>query len=155
VSEEHEAKMYLAILHSIFINTVKIVEELRTGAGMTAEDIQKIQALESIIKYFENTTDFLRIVDAAIEPMKSLLFSQTMSDTHEAIHFFVTAYQFQIDNASGGILGRSKYRETNKKLSGFVAEMLKMMRCSEQERKTAVVDAFKTIYLTTDTRNMA
>jgi hypothetical protein len=55
----------------------------------------------------------------------------------------------------GSWVGLNMYREMNKKLSGFVAEMLKMMRCSEQERKTAVVDAFKTIYLTTDTRNMA
>ncbi|KAJ3659541.1 hypothetical protein Zmor_011225 [Zophobas morio] len=138
LAEDHEVTVYMTILHSIFINSVKIVEELRTGAGMTAEDIKKIEALENIIKYFENTTVFLKVIENAVKPMKSLLFSQSMSDTNEAIQFFVTAYQFQIDNATEGVL-----------------EMLKIMRCSEQERQTAVVEAFKAIYLTTDTRSMA
>lgn len=104
-SEDKEVEIYMTILHSFYLNTVRIVEELRTGAGMTQQDIDKIKTLETVIKYFENTTEFLRIIDSAIEPIKCLLFSQTTSDMHEAIQFFVTAYQFQIDNACEGIQG--------------------------------------------------
>ncbi|XP_044255431.1 condensin complex subunit 1 isoform X2 [Tribolium madens] len=137
-SNEDRVKLYMTLLHSFYINTVKFVTELQTGAGMKEEDVQKIKTLEGVIKYFEDTVDFLRVAYSAIEPMKTLLFSQTMSDSNEAINFFITAYHFQIDNASEGIL-----------------EMLKMMRCNEQDRKTAVIEAFKTIYLVTDTRSMA
>lgn len=121
----------------MFLNLAKIKDELRTGVGMTAEDIRQIGILENTIKYLDTTKVFLQVLNSAIGPMKRLLISQAIGDMHEAINFFVTAFQFKIDGAAEGIL-----------------EMLKLIRYDEPERKNAVVDAFKKIYLTTDANNM-
>lgn len=104
---------------------------------MSSEDIKEIESFESSIKYFETIKTFLEVLNSAIEPMKQLLISQAIGDMHEAIDFFVTAYQFQIDGAADGVL-----------------EMLKLIRYNEPERKNAVVEAFKKIYLMTEAENM-
>nr|XP_008191925.1 PREDICTED: condensin complex subunit 1 isoform X2 [Tribolium castaneum] len=137
VANEDQAKFYMNILRSFYINTVKFLTEMRTTAGMSQEDVEKIKALEGVIKYFEDMVKFLRTIHSVVEPMKMVLLSDTMSDTHEAIKFFVSAYHFKIDNANEGII-----------------EMLKMMRTNHEERKSAVTEALRTIYLVTDTKSM-
>ncbi|KAJ8939307.1 hypothetical protein NQ314_011165 [Rhamnusium bicolor] len=141
-NEQDETELYLLILRSVFINVNKLIEELKTGNmqgtyKMTEDDFKKMEVLETAVDFLQDCVAFLKLIDSAIVPMTELLETTAIGDMHEAIEFFISAYQFNIDNASVGILA-----------------MLKIMQRNEQERKEHIVKAFKTIYLNTDTTNM-
>ncbi|KAJ8973310.1 hypothetical protein NQ317_019181 [Molorchus minor] len=139
-NEPHKADMYLLVLHSIFINISKVTEELRTGGSdneMTAEDFEKMDLLEKAVDFLKDCVEFLKLIDGAIEYMTHLLETTAISDMHEAVDFFTSAYQFNLDNSVQGILA-----------------MLRIMQRNEQERKDYIINAFKTIYLNTDSANM-
>lgn len=103
-----EWEMYLMHMHSIFFDITKLVEELRTRttANRTEEDIKKMDALEAHVDFLEDCVAFLSLIDAAIPTMIELLETTTIGDMHEAVGFFTSAYQFNIDNAMSGILGK-------------------------------------------------
>lgn len=69
------------------------------------ENLNRIKTLEAAVDYLEDTVKFLKILDYALIPMTELLQSVTVSDSTEAVNFFVAAYQFNLNNATEGILG--------------------------------------------------
>ncbi|CAH0557488.1 unnamed protein product [Brassicogethes aeneus] len=140
--ENSEVDMYLLILRTIFINVGKLVENLKNeiiqgGVKMTKEDFKKLETLEANAEYLNDSVKFLKLIDGSIPVMIELLETTTIGDMQEAVDFFITAYQFNIDSAQTGVLA-----------------MLRIMQRNEQERKDTIVDAFKTIYLNTDSKNM-
>lgn len=127
------------LLHAAFFDTIKAVEEyMNQGFVTTIKDLDKLNTMNKHIDFLKDCVKFLNEIDRAIDLMVDLLETTSVSDMQEAIQFFIAAYQFQIDRSEVGILS-----------------MLKLMQRNEQDRKDAVVEAFKTIYLTTDTADMS
>ncbi|CAH1118535.1 unnamed protein product [Phaedon cochleariae] len=135
-----ESDLYMTILYTIFFDVTKVVEQIQNQqfATVTQEDFNKLDSLSKQVDFLENCVSFLQVLDASLDVMKELLETTSIADMHEAIEFFIAAYHFNIDRATDGILA-----------------MLRLMQRNEQERKDAVVDAFKKIYLTSDASNLA
>lgn len=97
----------MTILHSIFFDISKIIEEIgnKQFLSVTQEDLAKLSELEMDVEFLKQCVGFLKLIDSAIDKMVELLETPSISDMHEAIQFFVAAYQFNIDRASTGILG--------------------------------------------------
>ncbi|XP_060529643.1 condensin complex subunit 1 [Cylas formicarius] len=135
--------LYMILCQSIFLNPTKLFEEIRTGIAeghiqdVTDYDINTIVELQKSIEYLDSIEGFLELVHSAVPTMVELLETTTISDMHEAVQFFITAYKFNIDDAIEGVMA-----------------MLHIMQRNEQERRDVVVEAFKKVYLTTDSKSV-
>lgn len=130
---------------------------LRNNHQVSEEDLKQLEILTTKVNYLTNAVKFLQLLDDALKPMKELLESSTIGDVQEAVAFFVAAYQFNLDGVSEGVLGKKKKKTTcNCRWYCFVviAEMMTVMQSNEQERKNLIVEAFKKIYLETDSNNL-
>lgn len=78
---------------------------MRLGVDVVEADVEKMESLKKSIARLDDMVTFLTTIDKALEKMKLLLFTPNNSDMHEAINFFVTAYQFNIDGTLDGIMG--------------------------------------------------
>ncbi|XP_030754810.1 condensin complex subunit 1 [Sitophilus oryzae] len=137
-----EADLYMLLMKTLFVNPLKLLEDLKQGVysgtvQATEEDVKKLESLQETIDYFTNAIAFLKLLDDALKIMVELLETTFISDMHEAVEFFTTAFQFNMANVDIGIMA-----------------MLKMMKRNEQDRKDVIVQAFKTIYLETDGNDM-
>ncbi|XP_018328034.1 condensin complex subunit 1 [Agrilus planipennis] len=132
LDKREEGNLFLVLMKTVFYGQ---------GSRGTFVDLETnfkvLEKLESHVQFLTNCVGFLQQINKAIRPMKELLESTSIGDMQEAVDFFVIAFQFKIENALDGILA-----------------MLRIMQRNEQERKEYVVNAFKTIYLTTDTKSM-
>ncbi|KAK5637917.1 hypothetical protein RI129_012212 [Pyrocoelia pectoralis] len=137
LDDDEKVHLFTTLIRTIFMDITSFDPNAKTAAVVSEDDLNKLVALESSVEYLTHTAGFLQLIDSAIKPMSDLLESVTISDMQEAIEFFVTAYKFNINNALFGVL-----------------EMLKIMQRNEQERKDHVINAFKSIYLTTDSTTM-
>lgn len=141
-NEADQVSMYMTVLASICLNPTKLMEELREnivnkGLKITEEDLKNMESLEASVTYLEDSVKFLELIDNSLDTMVELLETTAIGDMQEAVEFFITAYQFNIDNSNKGVLA-----------------MLKIMQRNEQDRKEVIIDAFKTIYLKTDSKNV-
>lgn len=141
-NEADQVSMYMTVLASIYLNPTKLMEELREnivnkGLKITEEDLKNMESLEASVTYLEDSVKFLELIDNSLDTMVELLETTAIGDMQEAVEFFITAYQFNIDNSNKGVLA-----------------MLKIMQRNEQDRKEVIIDAFKTIYLKTDSKNV-
>ena len=80
--------------------------------------------------------NFTSSIQKCIPTICHLLGSKNVSDVLEAIDFFVTGYEFGVNNAMVGIRG-----------------MLVLIWSKEQNVKEAVVTAYKRLYLNPDGSN--
>lgn len=108
-----------------------------TAVSKPFNQFDELQDLENSVEFYSHAVNYLKLIDQSIDPMKKLLESQAVHDMQEAITFFVSAYQFKIERAQEGIYS-----------------MLKLMQCNNNDRKIAVTEAFRKIYLTTDANSM-
>ncbi|KAL3271523.1 hypothetical protein HHI36_022001 [Cryptolaemus montrouzieri] len=129
VGEKGKIEMTLLLLKSVFI---------KPKSNSIEELYRKFDLLGKKHDFLKDTVTFLKLLDSALEKMVELLETTTVGDMHEAIEFFITAYKFNIDRSMLGIV-----------------EMLRIMQRNEPERKNAIVNAFKKIYLETDSENLA
>lgn len=130
---------YMGIFYTIFFDVSKIVGQLENQefVKVTEDDYRDMENMSSKIDFLSQCVEFLETIDAAIDVCVELLETTSVSDMQEAIEFFVAAYQFNIDRATEGILA-----------------MLRVMQRTEQERKDAIIGAFKNIYLMSDSDNL-
>ncbi|XP_066259885.1 condensin complex subunit 1 isoform X2 [Euwallacea similis] len=133
---------FVSRLKVIYMEDLQIMDEAKNGIShgdllITEEDFQKFEVLEKKVEYLQEAVSFLTIMDEAINLMKELLETTCISDMHEAVAFFIAAYQFGLDNAKIGIMA-----------------MLPLMKRNEQDRKDVVIEAFKIIYLKTNASDM-
>lgn len=82
---------------------------LRKNPNATEEDLKKLETLISKVEYSTDAVKFLRLLHTAFEPMKDLLRSVNLSDVQAAVAFFVAAYQFDLDGAIAGALGKLRF----------------------------------------------
>ncbi|XP_057657108.1 condensin complex subunit 1 [Diorhabda carinulata] len=138
-SSIEDLDFYMGIFYTIFFNVSKIVGQMENQefVKVTEEDLRNMENLSSKIDFLKQCVEFLETIDAAIDVCVELLETTSVSDMQEAIEFFVAAYQFNIDRATEGILA-----------------MLRVMQRTEQERKDAIIGAFKNIYLLSDSKNL-
>lgn len=86
---------------------------------------------------FQDSMMFAAQVQKSIPLLCQLLTSKTTSDVLEAIHFYVTAYEFGVNNAIVG-----------------VRKMLVLIWSKEASVKDAVVSAYKRLYVTPQAGNV-
>lgn len=95
-----ELHLYIALMHAIF-------NSYEFSGSFTQSNLEELTRTTNIVDYLNDIVTFLKLIDSAIKPMKDLLESQSIVDMQEAMEFFVAAFQFNIDNASLGILGEA------------------------------------------------
>ncbi|CAG9833306.1 unnamed protein product [Diabrotica balteata] len=134
-----DVEFYMGVFYTIFFDVSKVVGQLenREFVNVTADDLKQIENLSSKVDFLHQCVEFLQAIDEAIDVCIELLETTSVSDMHEVIEFFVAAYQFNIDRSSDGVLA-----------------MLRIMQRTEQERKDAIVAAFKTVYLLSDSTTL-
>nr|CAI5825010.1 unnamed protein product [Callosobruchus analis] len=137
---DDDVQFYMALLHYIFFDLTGLYKNIQNHQFKTisAEEMAEFDTLTRDVDVLQYFVPFLRLVDTSLHKMVDLLETTSITDMHEAIDFFISMYKFNIDGADLGI-----------------SKMLQLMRRNEQERKDAVVKAFKTIYLYTETQNLA
>lgn len=92
----------------MFFDIGKVVGELDKGEfkNVSEEEFKRLDALANEVDFLKMCSKFLTAIDSAIDVMIKLLKTTSVSDMHEAIQFFITAYQYNIDRVSDGILGK-------------------------------------------------
>ncbi|VEN54794.1 unnamed protein product [Callosobruchus maculatus] len=137
---DDDVQFYMALLHYIFFDLTGLYKNIQNQEFKTisAEEIAEFDTLTRDVDVLQHFVPFLRLIDTSLHKMVDLLETTSITDMHEAIDFFISMYKFNIDGADVGI-----------------SKMLQLMRRNEQERKDAVVKAFETIYLYTETKNLA
>lgn len=98
MNSDSEVQLFVTLMHTIF-NSREI------SVTMNESNLNELNKLENTIDFLNDIVTFLKLINSAIKPMKDLLESQSIVDMQEAIEFFIVAFQFNIDNASLGILG--------------------------------------------------
>ncbi|KAK4878019.1 hypothetical protein RN001_010525 [Aquatica leii] len=138
LDKEELASLFVTLIRMIFTDLTFGTGSLMASENVASEtELNQLVALENAVEYLSKAVGFMELIDSAIKPMSDLLESVSIGDMQEAIEFFVAAYKFNINNAVYGVL-----------------EMIKIMQRNEQERKDHVINAFKRIYLTTDSTTM-
>lgn len=89
-------------------------------------DVQKQQVL---VKYLKDCVNFAEQIKTAIPLVCSMLYSASVSDCQEAIDFFVTAHEFEVQ---GSLIG--------------IRKMIVLIFGDKTVRE-AVIDAYKRVYL--------
>lgn len=125
------ADLYMEILGCIYATSKE------ENAASSGSSLSKLIAVTVRMDYMKNCVKYIQILNSCIPHMNDLLESISITDFQAAVDFFVTANHFNIDNASKGIL-----------------EMVKLMQRPEQDRKDAVVNALKELFLETDAKNI-
>lgn len=107
--KSEDLDLYLTILHSIFFDVSNVLEQIgsKEFSNVSKEDLEKFSTLTTEVEFLQRCVAFLKLIDSAIDKMIELLETTSISDMQEAIDFFVAAYQFNIDRASTGILGKT------------------------------------------------
>ncbi|XP_065194710.1 condensin complex subunit 1-like [Sycon ciliatum] len=113
------------------------LEELiaRTGeqcaqGAMSAISAEQLTKQAMIVKYLADAVIFSEKMQNAIPILCQLLGSKSTTDIMEAVEFFVAAHQFGLAAASQG-----------------VRKMIMLMWSSEENVKTAAVEAYRRLYL--------
>ncbi|XP_050304793.1 condensin complex subunit 1-like isoform X2 [Anthonomus grandis grandis] len=124
---------------NIYMQGLQFLQALEDGmlqlddCTLTLDDVKKYDVLTEQIAYYTEVIRFVELMEKGVVEMMELLESTTISDMHEAIGFFIATYRFKFDNAHIGINA-----------------MIKMVNVNDAERKEALLEALKTIYLKTD-----
>ncbi|GJQ87930.1 hypothetical protein Trydic_g1193 [Trypoxylus dichotomus] len=134
IEHANEGEFLLKIIHNFYFD---VYNQLLTLTNKDSESSTHLSKQQELVSYYEDAVKFLKVLESAIEPMRDLLESVNISEMHEAVDFFVATYKFDIDNALQGIL-----------------EMLRIMQRPEQDRKVAVTNALKAIFLETNASSM-
>lgn len=67
--------------------------------------IKKLEEKENIVAFLEDSISFSKLIQQAIPLVYTLLMSKQSTDVNEAIDFFITAHNFNIETAKLGIMG--------------------------------------------------
>ncbi|XP_050308987.1 condensin complex subunit 1-like [Anthonomus grandis grandis] len=124
---------------NVYMQGLQFLQALEDGmlqlddCTITLDDVKRYDVLTEQIAYYTEAIKFVEMVEKSVVEMVDLLESTTISDMHEAIEFFIAAYRFKLDNAHIGINA-----------------MVRMVNVNDAERKEALLEALKTIYLKTD-----
>lgn len=89
----------------IFFDFLKIKDDSDNQTFFSRDDLERYMSLEKEMTFLKQCLEFLKSIELAFDKMIDLLDTTSISDMHEAINFFVTAYQFNVDKASTGITG--------------------------------------------------
>ncbi|KAL1512984.1 hypothetical protein ABEB36_002478 [Hypothenemus hampei] len=132
----------LTYFKSIYMERRNIGEKVNEGffSGeftLTEDDYNKYVTFKEKMVYLTETINFIEAIHKAVKLITELLDTPFMNDLQEAVSFFIVAYQFKIDNINDGIIA-----------------MFKVLKKNEPDRRDLIINAFKTIYLTTDSSNM-
>ncbi|KAI4467731.1 condensin [Holotrichia oblita] len=134
IAHQNEGEFLLKLIHNFYLD---IASQLLSLADTDREDVKNLNKQQELVDYYEDVVKFLKVLETSIQPMRDLLESVNISEMHEAIDFFIATYKFDIDDSLQGIL-----------------EMLHIMQRPEQDRKVAVTNALKAIFLETDATSM-
>lgn len=133
MNDQEQADFYTALLKEIFISIDSQATSQQDKQTISEQDLIELERSECKVTLLNIKVQFLELMHAAIKKMLLLLDSVTVADMHEAVEFFVTAQQFDMDNALLGVL-----------------EMLNLLTFIDQERQDVITEAFRTLYLKTD-----
>ncbi|GFY54758.1 condensin complex subunit 1 [Trichonephila inaurata madagascariensis] len=105
-----------------------VSDEPKTAEVDNAEEFAKQKA---VVDYLKNTLNFAEVIHGIIEPVSTLLHSSTQTDVLEAIDFFTSAAGSLVTGSDAGI-----------------RQVLELVWSNEVPVKEAVLNAFKSLYLT-------
>ncbi|XP_076036312.1 CAP-D2 condensin subunit [Oratosquilla oratoria] len=97
---------------------------------------EEVTKQKMLVSYLKGSVGFAEIVHKALPLVCQLLGSKQISDIMEAIHFFVTAFEFGMLNAMTG-----------------VRKMLVLVWSKESTVKDAVVNAYRRLYINIEASN--
>ncbi|XP_064610959.1 condensin complex subunit 1-like [Liolophura sinensis] len=140
-------KNILSTLQKVFVDYKKsrlmsasdVVQHQEEVARRASESgvVNELTKQQVLVQYLKDSMTFAAQVQKSIPLLCQLLTSKTTSDVLETIHFYVTAFEFGVNNA---IIG--------------VRKMLVLIFSKEASVKEAVVSAYKRLYLTPQAGNV-
>ncbi|GFS87575.1 condensin complex subunit 1 [Nephila pilipes] len=104
-----------------------VSDEPKTTEDDNSEEFEKQKA---IVDYMKNTLNFAEVIHGIVEPVCALLHSSTQTDVLEAIEFFTSAAGSLVTGSDAGI-----------------RQILELIWSNEVPVKEAVLNAFKSLYL--------
>ncbi|XP_041979306.1 condensin complex subunit 1 [Aricia agestis] len=125
---------FVALMRNVYI-----IPERRQSITQQCENelaiYKRIEEKENIVAFLEESVHFSRMISEAVPLINALLMSKQAGDVSEAIDFFTTAHQFNIESAKVG-----------------VANMLLLVWSPDQDKREAVERAYREMYLESDSK---
>lgn len=102
----------------------------KTAEVDSADDAEEFAKQKAVVDYMKNTLNLAEVIHGIIEPVCALLHSSTQTDILEAIDFFTSAAGSLVTGSDSGI-----------------RKILELIWSNEAPVKEAVLNAFKSLYL--------
>lgn len=132
---DDQIDLLLLVFHNLFVEA-----GVMNPPKVTADQLRELKELqekqESIVSFFNASLDFTKLFAEAVSVIKKLIRSKIIGECIEAIDFFTTAKNFSLKDNLHGVL-----------------EMLSLVYLKEQDRKEAVVKAFRVMFLSTTAKS--
>ncbi|KAF2368286.1 Condensin complex subunit 1 C-terminal [Trinorchestia longiramus] len=128
-------QQHVALLHRIFLSSHAMIDKENGSQDEPTDEKPKeseeVVKQKTLVNYLKDSVEFARLLQAGLPLVVQLLSSKLVSDVLEAIKFFITAFEFGVLDAMTG-----------------VREMLVLVWSREQQVQTAVVEAYRHLYIT-------
>ncbi|XP_069359396.1 condensin complex subunit 1 isoform X2 [Maniola hyperantus] len=134
MEKSDQLEYFVALLRNIFVipeRRQSLTEQCENELALS----KRLEEKESIVAFLQESVYFSRMISEAIPLINSLLMSKQAGDVNEAIDFFTTAHQFNIESAKVG-----------------VANMLQLVWSPDQDKREAVERAYREMYLECDSK---
>lgn len=130
-----EVDFILNFMRYIYTDFTKFFEQVQEL--LSESELIRVRELKASVEYLTNCVKYIELINSSIPHISELLDSQFVTDFQVAMEFLVIASKFNVADASRNLLDTLKYMER-----------------IEQDRKDAVMNAFKEIYLKSDAKNI-
>lgn len=95
---------FVALMKNIFIipdrrQSISLTQQCENELAL----YKRFEEKENIVAFLQESVHFSRMVSEAVPLINSLLMSKQAGDVSEAIDFFTTAHQFNIESAKVGV----------------------------------------------------
>ncbi|XP_018015695.1 condensin complex subunit 1 isoform X2 [Hyalella azteca] len=126
---------HLALLERIFLSSHAMNNkengEHEEPVAEQPKESEEVTKQRKLVTYLKDSVGFAKQLAVALPLVAQLLCSKLVSDSLEAIKFFVTSFEFGVLDAMSG-----------------VREMLVLVWSQEQQVQSAVVEAYRQLYVT-------
>ena len=112
------------------------IEVARPSVGADDSVVNEISRQQILVKYLSDCVKFTEQIQIAIPLVSELLLSRNITDVQEAIEFFVSAYNFGVQDSIKG-----------------VRKLILLIWSQEKTIKDAAISAYKRIYLDFESDN--
>lgn len=95
----------VSVLRNVFITEVELQLDTPEKESESLALIKQYEEKENVVAFLEDCLSFSKLIQKSIPLVYTLLISKQSTDVNEAIDFFTTAHNFNIETSDMGTMG--------------------------------------------------